>query len=384
MSSGRAQCPRSRDPYQSRRPCPRTEDEVAHAPRRPDEEKVLNPRLSGRDRRTAPTRRPQALRAASSAASRSSSPDDFEDDDDDDDLDDEEEFDDEEDERPHGSDHRRVRQHRPQAPRGLGGRLRPVLIDRTSEPDDPDVIVADLGELDESWITHFHGVDTVIHLAANPNEFAAWEELREAEPRRALQRLPRRGPGGRRPPDLRQLEPRDGRLSRAGRHADHRGPPAHARRPLWRHQADGRTARPEPLARRSTSRSSRSGSAGSSTARTAPKPSPTTGRAASGSPTATSFACSTAPSRPSSDDDLFVVVNGMSNNRGTRWDLTAAAERLGYSPEDDAYAEELSETTRRRTPPTVATDRPSGENAAPTIMPPGRSGGPTGRPLAMR
>ena len=40
-------------------------------------------------------------------------------------------------------------------------------------------------------------------------------------------------------------------------------------------------------------------------------------------------------------DRLFVVVNGMSNNQGTRWDLTEAAERLGYSPEDDAYAEEL-------------------------------------------
>ena len=31
----------------------------------------------------------------------------------------------------------------------------------------------------------------------------------------------------------------------------------------------------------------------------------------------------------------------MSNNRGTRWDLTEAAELLGYFPEDDAYDEEL-------------------------------------------
>ncbi|AGA25143.1 NAD-dependent epimerase/dehydratase family protein [Singulisphaera acidiphila] len=52
-----------------------------------------------------------------------------------------------------------------------------VLIDRVADPDDPDVIVADLSELDEDWITHFHGVDTVIHLAANPNDSASWEEL---------------------------------------------------------------------------------------------------------------------------------------------------------------------------------------------------------------
>src|SRR3954447_5474951 len=47
-----------------------------------------------------------------------------------------------------------------------------VLIDVAAEPDDPDVIVADLATWDDDWIAHFHGVDTVVHLAANPNEFA--------------------------------------------------------------------------------------------------------------------------------------------------------------------------------------------------------------------
>ena len=41
------------------------------------------------------------------------------------------------------------------------------------------------------------------------------------------------------------------------------------------------------------------------------------------------------------DNLAFVVVNGMSNNRGTRWDLSTTASLLGYSPEDDAYAEEI-------------------------------------------
>ena len=37
--------------------------------------------------------------------------------------------------------------------------------------------MADLAILDEDWITHFHGVDTVVHLAANGDESAPWEEL---------------------------------------------------------------------------------------------------------------------------------------------------------------------------------------------------------------
>ena len=52
-----------------------------------------------------------------------------------------------------------------------------VLIDKTAPPDDPDVIVADLAEWDESWVSHFTDVDTVIHLAGNPNEFSRWDDL---------------------------------------------------------------------------------------------------------------------------------------------------------------------------------------------------------------
>jgi nucleoside-diphosphate-sugar epimerase len=41
------------------------------------------------------------------------------------------------------------------------------------------------------------------------------------------------------------------------------------------------------------------------------------------------------------DGTSFLVVNAMSNNRGMRWDISKTSERLGYSPEDDAYAEEI-------------------------------------------
>ena len=52
-----------------------------------------------------------------------------------------------------------------------------VLIDKDAGEDDPEIIEADLAILDDDWITHFHGVDTVVHLAANPDSEAAWEDL---------------------------------------------------------------------------------------------------------------------------------------------------------------------------------------------------------------
>ena len=37
----------------------------------------------------------------------------------------------------------------------------------------------------------------------------------------------------------------------------------------------------------------------------------------------------------------FLVVNGMSHNRGMRWDLSEAAEWLGFEPADDSGAETI-------------------------------------------
>ena len=42
------------------------------------------------------------------------------------------------------------------------------------------MIVADLAEFDEEWVAHFSGVDTVVHLAANTDELATWEEVERA------------------------------------------------------------------------------------------------------------------------------------------------------------------------------------------------------------
>ena len=36
------------------------------------------------------------------------------------------------------------------------------------------IVAADFGDWDESWASHFHGADTVIHLAGNPHGSANW------------------------------------------------------------------------------------------------------------------------------------------------------------------------------------------------------------------
>lgn len=52
-----------------------------------------------------------------------------------------------------------------------------ILIDKDAGEDDLEIIEADLAKMDDDWITHFHGVDTVVHLAANPDDRADWEDL---------------------------------------------------------------------------------------------------------------------------------------------------------------------------------------------------------------
>lgn len=43
-----------------------------------------------------------------------------------------------------------------------------------------DVIQADLSVWDPAWVQHFTGVDTVVHLAANPNPMPPWADLLES------------------------------------------------------------------------------------------------------------------------------------------------------------------------------------------------------------
>jgi len=68
----------------------------------------------------------------------------------------------------------------------LGGKLRRHL-DATGTHDvraiskdtggNASILAADLTRYDPSWVSQFAGVDTVVHLAADSNQFAEWEAL---------------------------------------------------------------------------------------------------------------------------------------------------------------------------------------------------------------
>ena len=61
----------------------------------------------------------------------------------------------------------------------LQGRYDLQLLDIKSG-DYSDVQIANLAEWDPAWVQHFQGVDTVVHLAANPNPLPDWFELLES------------------------------------------------------------------------------------------------------------------------------------------------------------------------------------------------------------
>jgi nucleoside-diphosphate-sugar epimerase len=215
-----------------------------------------------------------------------------------------------------------------------------ILIDRSPDPDDSEVIVTDLAELDDDWIGHFHGIDTVIHLAANPDEFATWEELERpnidalcnvfhASALAGVERLvfasSNHAMGGYRDlgdmPITVDLPPRpDG--------------PYGATKLMGE-----RLGRSLALAFDLTFVALRLGwiQMGANHPETLPDE---WARAMwlSNADMVRLFECAV---EADLGDRNYVIVNGMSNNRGMRWDLTEAAEQLGFLPEEDAYAEKL-------------------------------------------
>jgi nucleoside-diphosphate-sugar epimerase len=56
------------------------------------------------------------------------------------------------------------------------GRYELICLDLTPG-DDPEIIAADLAVAEGAWTDLFDEADVVVHLAANPDEFASWEEL---------------------------------------------------------------------------------------------------------------------------------------------------------------------------------------------------------------
>jgi NAD(P)-dependent dehydrogenase (short-subunit alcohol dehydrogenase family) len=212
-----------------------------------------------------------------------------------------------------------------------------VLIDRAATEDDPDVIAADLSILDDDWITHFHGVDTVVHLAGNGNEFAPWDELIGpnldalanvfhaaalagvervvfASSNHVMGDYQNHGDG----PITVDMEPRpDGPYGvtklvgeRLGRSLARAFDLTFiALRLGWIQEGKNR---PESLPHEWSRQ-----------------------MWLSNADLVRLFDCAV---EAEIEDRSFVLVNGMSRNHGMRWDLSEAAELLGFLPEDDAFA----------------------------------------------
>lgn len=211
-----------------------------------------------------------------------------------------------------------------------------VLID-VETGGDIDVLGADLSEWDAAWVGMFEGVDTVIHLAANPSEHASWEALTRpnldalcnvfhaaalAGVERVIYASSNHAMGGYRDlgdmPITADLPPRPGNPYGATKLFGER---------LGKSFAKAFEITVVALR---------------------------LGWVQEGANLPASLPDDWARSIWLSNDDMirlfdssveaelgpgeFVLVNGMSNNSGTRWDLLEADERLGFEPEDDAYA----------------------------------------------
>lgn len=213
-----------------------------------------------------------------------------------------------------------------------------VLLDKNVTDDDADVIEADLAVLDDDWITHFHGVDTVVHLAANGNEFASWDELLGpnldalanvfhasalagvervvfASSNHVMGEYQHLGDG----PITVELTPMpDGPYAvtklvgeRLGRSLARAFDLTFiAIRLGWIQEGKNRPETlPHEWARMMW---------------------------LSNADLIRLFDCAV---EAEIEDRLYVLVNGVSRNHGMRWDLSDAAELLGFLPEDDAFAE---------------------------------------------
>lgn len=213
-----------------------------------------------------------------------------------------------------------------------------VLIDAETGGD-TEILHADLAEWDASWVQMFEGVDTVIHLAANPSEHASWESLARpnmdalcnvfnaaalAGVERVIFASSNHAMGGYREmgdmPITVDLPPRPGNSYGAAKLFGERLGKSFA-------QAFEITVVALRL-----------------------------GWVQEGANLPQSLPDDWSRSIWLSNNDMirlfdnavetdlepgeFVLANGLSNNSGTRWDLLETAEKLGFEPEDDAYATE--------------------------------------------
>ncbi len=215
-----------------------------------------------------------------------------------------------------------------------------VLLDIAPSPDDPEVIRADLADLDEDWLTHFHGIDTVIHLAGNADDAAAWEDLERPNLDALANVLSAAALGGVERFIFASSNHVMGGYRELG---DMRITPDLPPRP------DGPYGATKLMGERLGRSLARAFEMSFVALRI--------GWVQNGANRSETLPDEWSRGLWLSDGDLvrlfeaaveadlgdldFAIVNGISNNRGSRWDLTATANLLGFEPEDDAYSEEL-------------------------------------------
>ena len=213
-----------------------------------------------------------------------------------------------------------------------------ILLDSNPGEDD-DVFQADLSVFDEDWITHFHGVDTVVHLAANSNELCSLNEL--VQPNldamanvfnaAALAGVDRIvfASSNHVMGDYKHLDD-----DVIGVHLPPRPSNAYGMLKL----VGERLGQSLALAFDLTFIALRIGWV--QEGRNRPETLPDDWSKKMWLSNHDLVRLFDAAVEAEIEDRSFLVVNGVSRNRGTRWDLTDAAEILGYLPEDDAYAAE--------------------------------------------
>ncbi len=228
-----------------------------------------------------------------------------------------------------------------------------MLIDKDAEDDDvtptPTSSWRTCRTLDDDWITHFHGVDTVVHLAANPDADAGWEELIgpnldvlanvfNAAALAGVERVIFASSNH----VMGEYRDRDDEPITVDREPAPDGPYGVAK------LAGERMGRSLARAFDLTFIAIRLGWIQEGSNRPETLPDDWSRKLwLSNTDLIRLFDCAV---EAEIEDRSFVVVNGMSRNHGMRWDLSDAAELLGYLPVDDAFAaiaaHELTEESR--------------------------------------
>jgi nucleoside-diphosphate-sugar epimerase len=212
-----------------------------------------------------------------------------------------------------------------------------ILLDAAAEDDDPEVFKADLSVFDEDWITHFHGVDTVVHLAANSNELSSLDELIQPNIDAMINVFNAAALAGVDRIVFASSNHVMGQYKDLGDDPITVDLPPRPGNPYGMLKLVGeRLGQSLALAFDLTFIALRIGwvQEGANRPETLPD----------------DWACKMwlsnhdlvqlfdAAVEAEIEDRSYIVVNGVSRNHGTRWDLSDAAELLGYLPEDDAFA----------------------------------------------